>query len=187
MTSKVFVSGSMRIKHLDKSVLDRLERILGKEYAVIVGDADGVDKSIQSFLKSRGARSVVVYCTGASPRNNLGDWSTECVESLSEPGTRAYFTAKDIKMAEDCDYGLMVWDTKSTGTLRNAMELLSRRKSSLIYVNKQKFFHKVKEIEDFEKLLSFMSDSARRKAEQKLKLSQTLASLKYDQRQLFSA
>ena len=43
-------------------------------------------------------------------------------------------------MAEAADYGLMIWDAKSTGTLSNVIELLSRKKKSLVFVNKEKEF-----------------------------------------------
>ena len=45
--TKVFISGSMRIKRLDNNVLARINNILEKHYDVIVGDAGGVDTSVQ--------------------------------------------------------------------------------------------------------------------------------------------
>lgn len=55
------------------------------------------------------------------------------VNTSHAAGTRAFFTAKDLKMAEEADYGLMVWDTKSTGTLSNVIELL-KRKNALLFL-----------------------------------------------------
>ncbi|WP_125561438.1 hypothetical protein [Pseudoalteromonas rubra] len=182
---KVFISGSMRIKNLDRNVLDRIDGIVGKGYQVIVGDADGVDSSVQNHLLLRQCNSVIVYCSGERPRNNVGNWEVKKVETTAAPGTRAYFTAKDIEMAKNCDYGMMIWDTKSTGTLNNSIELLSRKKASLIYINKAKEFVKVKEVEDLENLLKFMSESAFNKAEQKLKIREKIASLKNEQGSLF--
>jgi len=182
---KVFISGSMRIKNLDGNVLDRINNIISSNYQVIVGDADGVDSSIQEYLTSKETKSVLVYCSGSKPRNNLGHWKTEVIETHAPSGTRAFFTAKDIKMAEDCDYGLMVWDTKSTGTLSNAIELLKRKKISLVYINKAKEFLKVKEISDLEKLVSYMSDSAFEKADKKLNLREKIEHFKYEQDSLF--
>ncbi len=126
---RVFISGSMRIKNLDDNVLTRINNIVDSDYQVILGDADGVDSSIQQYLVSKQSKSVVVYCSGEQPRNNIGHWLTEKIQTNVAPGTRAFFTAKDLKMAEDCDYGLMVWDTKSTGTLSNTIELLKRKKN----------------------------------------------------------
>ena len=63
---KVFISGSMRIKNLDKSVLERINNIVASDYQVIVGDADGIDRSVQEYLKSKQSKSVIVYCSGYS-------------------------------------------------------------------------------------------------------------------------
>lgn len=183
----VFVSGSMKIKHLDSQVIDRLKNIVESKYCVIVGDADGVDSSIQEYLKAQGADSVVVYCTGNSPRNNLGHWTTKNISTTSKPGTREYFTAKDKAMAEDCDCGFMVWDSSSTGTLSNAIELVARKKAGLVYVNKAKQFLKVKSVQDIEALLAFMSDAALKKADEKIGLLKRVGSMKFAQHDMFGA
>lgn len=182
---KVFISGSMKIKNLDTNVLSRINNILDSNYQVLVGDANGVDSSIQEYLNKKHSKSVTVYCSGSKPRNNIGHWVTEKIYTDSSPGTRAYFTAKDIKMAEDCDYGLMVWDTRSTGTLSNALELLKRKKMALVYINKAKEFLKIKETSDLEKLISYMSESAFNKANAKLKLKEKVESFKHEQDSLF--
>ena len=182
---KVFISGSMKIKNLDPSVLARINNILNSNYQVIVGDADGVDSCIQKYLDSKQTKSVVVYCSGEKPRNNIGQWLTENINTPVTPGTRAFFTAKDIKMAEDCDYGLMVWDAQSTGTLSNALELLKRKKISLVYINKTKEFLKVREASDLEKLVSYMSSSAFMKADKKLNIRDKIESIKNEQTNLF--
>lgn len=182
---KVFISGSMRIKNLDTNVLNRINNIVDSNYQVIVGDANGVDSSIQRYLESKQTKSVVIYCSGENPRNNFGHWLTEKIQTNVAPGTRAFFTAKDIRMAEDCDYGLMVWDTKSTGTLSNAIELLKRKKISLVYINKAKKFLKVKEVSDLEKLVSYMSESDFIKADKKLNLRDKIESFKNEQSILF--
>ncbi len=183
---KVFISGSMRIKRLDNNVLSRINNILEKHYSIVVGDADGVDSSVQEYLKQQGAKSVFVYCTGSRPRNNIGNWETNNVSTTSKPGTRAYFTAKDLEMASDCDYGLMVWDSKSTGTLSNAIELLSRRKKSLVYVNKAKEFLTVSDANDLRRLLQYMSPSSLSKAEEKLKIANKIEAFSNEQVQLFA-
>lgn len=182
---KVFISGSMRIKHLDNGVLNRINKIVNSNFQVIVGDANGVDSSIQEYLNTMRSKSVVVYCTGEQPRNNIGRWLVKKVRANTAPGTRAYYTAKDIKMADDCDYGLMVWDAKSTGTLSNAIELLKRKKISLVYINKLKEFLKIKSVSDLEKLISYMSEAAKTKAEAKLGLTDKIESFKNKQSSLF--
>jgi len=88
-------------------------------------------------------------------------------------------------MAEIADFGLMIWDTKSTGTLSNVIELLSRNKKSVVFVNKEKTFRNVCKVEQLEMLLGCMSDHARKKAEDKIGLSDRIASLKHVQSELF--
>lgn len=157
---KIFISGSMRIKNLNSKVLKRINNIINSRYEVIVGDAKGIDSSVQSYLHSKNMKLVSVYCTGSNPRNNIGHWPVKKIETDSKPGTRSYFTAKDISMAEDCDYGLMIWDSKSPGTLSNVIELLKRNKASVVFVNKAKEFVNVKDIKDLERLVRYMSESS---------------------------
>jgi hypothetical protein len=121
----------MRIKKLDQNITDRINNIINSQYEVIVGDASGVDSSIQNYLKNQSFESVKVYCTGDRARNNLGNWETRNIYSNAKSGTRAFFTAKDLEMAKDCDYGFMIWDTKSTGTLSNAIGLLKKKSHRL--------------------------------------------------------
>ena len=181
----VFISGSMRIKNLDNNIIERINNIIDSNFKIIVGDADGVDSSIQEYLVKKNTESVVVYCSGETPRNNMGSWDIKKIDTKISPGTRAFFTVKDIEMAEDCDYGLMVWDTKSTGTLSNAIELIARKKMALIYINKVKEFLKIKNASDLEKLVSYMSESAFIKADKKIKLKDRINSFKHEQRNLF--
>ncbi len=183
---KVFISGSMRITQLDENVLSRINNILEKNYEVLVGDADGVDSSVQEYLKQQAAKSVLVYCTGDRPRNNIGMWETNNICTTSKPGTRAYFTAKDLQMANDCDYGLMIWDSKSTGTLSNAIELLNRHKKSLVYVNKAKEFITISDVADLRRLLQYMAPSSFGKAEEKIHISKKLDALSNEQESLFA-
>ena len=182
---KIFISGSMRIKNLNDIVLRHINNIIDFQYEVIVGDADGVDSSVQAYLQSKSVKSVSVYCTGSQPRNNIGRWPVKKIKTDLKPGTRAYFTAKDISMAEDCDYGLMIWDSKSPGTLSNVIELLKLKKSSMVYINKAKKIMAIKDIEDLEKLITLMSEASFLKADTKLKIKKKIASFKNVQGVLF--
>ncbi len=113
---------------------------------------------------------MTVYCTSDEPRNNVGDWRVKRIQSSAEPGTRAFFTAKDLQMAKDADYGLMLWDAASTGTLSNVFELLKARKKCVVYVNKNQNFINVKEPSDILNLVAVMSDGAKMQAEKKIGL-----------------
>lgn len=87
-------------------------------------------------------------------------------------------------MAEAAGYGLMIWDAKSTGTLSNVIELLSRKKKSLVFVNKEKEFKVVADVNQLEELITFMSDHAKQKANEKIKLFDRISLLKHDQAEL---
>lgn len=186
MIKKVFISGSIKIKKIDTKVIERLKNIVTSNLEVIVGDADGVDSLIQEYLKLNSVHSVVVYCSGETPRNNLGHWDIKKVTTTSRQGTRQYFTAKDKAMAQDCDYGLMVWDASSTGTLSNAIELVEKNKVAVVYINKSKQFLNIKNVQDIEKMISFMSETSLRKAEEKIGLFKKIESIKFSQHDLFN-
>jgi len=186
MTMRVFIAGSMNIKHLDPKVKERIDNIVAQDFEVVVGDADGVDTSIQQYLLNYGATKTTVFCSGERPRNNVGHWPVQRVETSHTQGSRAFFTAKDIRMAEMADIGLMIWDTKSTGTLSNVLELLSRKKKSVVFVNKEKLFKNIANVEQLEELLSFMSEHAKKKADEKIRLFNRINALKHEQMQMFA-
>jgi predicted XRE-type DNA-binding protein len=177
----VFIAGSISIKRLHDKVQERIKKIVSSDFDVVVGDADGADTSIQECLQRYQAGKVTVYCTGDTPRNNVGEWPVQRVVSKAKAGSRAYFTAKDLEMARTSDYGLMVWDCKSTGTLSNVIELLREKKKSVVFVNKDKDFITISDKIGLDHLLTFMSEHARAKAEEKIGLSSMIASISQEQ------
>jgi hypothetical protein len=177
----VFIAGSIAISRLHPIVCDRIGNAVDRNMAVVVGDADGADTAIQRVLADRQAGSVTVYCSGDSPRNNVGNWPVEHIYPDAPSGTRRWFTAKDIAMAEAADYGLMIWDSRSTGTLSNIIELLGANKTSVVFVNKAKEFIKVADIDGLERLISMMSMTAKDKAEQKMHLTDKVRALRHRQ------
>jgi hypothetical protein len=173
----VFIAGSIAISRLHDKVKKRIENVVASNLDVVVGDADGADTSIQQCLLTQGARHVTVYCSGDEPRNNVADWPVKNIYPEAAPGSRVFFTAKDLEMAHASDYGLMIWDCKSTGTLSNVIELLKGEKKSVVFVNKHKDFVTVSDVPGLEHLLTFMSDHARAKAEEKIGLSAKIAGI----------
>jgi predicted XRE-type DNA-binding protein len=173
----VFIAGSISISRLHEKVQERINRIVSSDLNVVVGDADGADTSIQQCLHDYRATKVTVYCTGDTPRNNVADWPVHRVHSKARAGSRAFFTAKDLEMARSSDYGLMIWDCKSTGTLSNVIELLREKKKSVVFVNKDKDFVTIADKAGLDHLLRFMSEHARKKAEEKIGLSAKLAEM----------
>lgn len=183
--TKIFISGSLSIEGLAEKVTARLDNIIGSKFLALVGDANGIDSAIQKYLKAKSAVNVKIYCAGSSPRNNLGEWCVIRVATSHKKETRAFFTAKDLKMADDCDYGLMIWDSKSTGTLSNVIELLKRGKASVVYVNKLQEFITVKTVSDLHLLISKMANGSILQAERKIHLSEKVSLLEQGQTEMF--
>lgn len=173
----VFIAGSIKIKRLDPRFVDRIRNIVYDKLDVVVGDAMGADTSIQTELSKLVAENVTVYCSGNEPRNNIGGWRVKPIHSSAEPGTRAFFTAKDKAMAADADYGLMLWDAASAGTLSNVLELIRGGKKCVIFVNKKKEFLNIKEPSDLSNLVAHMSSGSRAQAEKKIGLNRKLSEI----------
>jgi len=181
----VFLAGSRSLTHLDEMVKERLDNVVEKGLAIVIGDANGADKAFQKYLANRNYRRVTIYCSGDTCRNNLGDWSTQNVLGLplvaahSGPAAakavgRAFFAYKDRKMAEDADYGLLLWDGKSAGTMPNVIEMLRRRKKTLVYVAATRDFIAVNGITDAFRLLQIADTHAKTDIEKKIAFSKTL-------------
>ncbi len=177
----VFLAGSINIKRLHPLFIERLSNIVSSKLDIVVGDANGADASIQKSLLAKSAATVTIYCSGFRPRNNVGNWPVQNVFPKESAGTRAYFTAKDQEMAKVADYGLMMWDAKSTGTLSNVIELSKRGKKCVVFVNKDEAFITVSDIDGLKRLVNVMSETARIKAEKKIGLGSKIASVSNEQ------
>ncbi|MFK3810215.1 hypothetical protein ACI1VO_25650, partial [Escherichia coli] len=70
----VFVAGSITIKNLDTLIVDRLKKIVNSRFRIVVGDANGVDSSVQRVLLELGCEKATVFSSSEKPRNNLGSW-----------------------------------------------------------------------------------------------------------------
>ncbi|WP_334021973.1 hypothetical protein [Burkholderia orbicola] len=175
----------MSISDLDPLVKVRIDNIIDRGFDVVIGDANGADTLIQRYLSSRGVTRATVFCSDEMPRNNIGNWPVERVATRYAQGARAFFTAKDIRMAEVADIGLMIWDTTSTGTLSNVLELLARKKTSVVFVSQGKDFRSIRTVEDLERLLSYMPPHAQRKADEKIRLFDRIGALRHEQRSMF--
>jgi len=125
---KVFISGSIKIKEIPLCAIEKIESIINKKFDVIIGDAKGVDLLVQKYLHKKLYENVTVYYAGDEIRNNYGNWKTKQVLSKSNEKGRDLYTLKDIEMANDADYGLMIWDGESKGTLANIKEMQTKNK-----------------------------------------------------------
>jgi hypothetical protein len=175
----VFIAGSISIDRITKAAAQRLDSIIDNGYAVVVGDAGGVDKAVERYLLDRHYNQVTVYCIN-QPRNNLGDWPVETVARTQSRPRRSDFAKKDLTMAEAADVGFMIWDGKSSGTLNNVLNLLSLGKHSLVYVHMEDQFLWIKDAQDSVMLAERIPADVREDVEKKVDLSRPIEALKSD-------
>ncbi len=129
----IFIGGSRHVSRLPSDVKKRLDNVVASGHQVIVGDANGADKAVQKHLLERQYDKVVVFCTGDTPRNNLGTWRTHHVDAPKSARGFHFYAAKDREMAREADFGLMIWDGKSAGTLLNVMRLVTAGKIAVLF------------------------------------------------------
>lgn len=151
---KVFIAGPRALSSLDEKVQNRLLNIIDHNLTVIVGDANGIDKAVQQFLHDRHYRNVIVYASGGEARNNIGDWPVKGIVVPNKVKGFEFYAAKDKKMAEDADYGFMIWNGKSKGTFNNIINLTKQRKKVLLYFTLHKKFYVFKSYEELQELAS---------------------------------
>ena len=142
----VFIGGSIRISRLNNIIRDRLNNIIIQGLQIYIGDANGVDKAVQKYLNEKNYKKVTVFCSGNSCRNNIGNWKTEYITVSNKLKGRNFYMVKDKIMAEKAQYGFMVWDGKSAGTLNNALNLLKDQKKVVLYFAPEQHCHTISNI-----------------------------------------
>jgi probable addiction module antidote protein len=131
--STVFIGGSRHVSRLPIEVQRRLDNVVATGHHVIVGDANGADKAVQKHFMDVSYDKVGVYCSGATPRNNLGSWPVHNVDAPKTAKGFQFYAAKDRAMAAAADFGLMIWDGKSPGTVLNILRLVRAGKISVLF------------------------------------------------------
>lgn len=168
---KVFIGGSRRLSRLNRKVTQTLDRLIERDLTIIIGDAHGADKAVQSYLANKKYRNVIVFCMQNQCRNNLGDWQSRRVETGLRNNGFEFYAVKDLAMAKETDYGFMLWDSKSKGTLNNIVSLLRESKPVMIYFSPTKTLHKLTNLGELSKILEKCDKESIRKFEKALGLS----------------
>lgn len=162
---KVFVGGSRKISKLSTEVLQRLDEIFAKKLPVVIGDAAGVDKSVQQYLNLKGYRDVEVFCCGTRCRNNVGNWPIRQVAVNSNRRDFDFYATKDLRMSEEASFGLMIWDGASAGTLMNVLRLIKRNKSAVIFEAPNHRFREVRNESEWKDFFAACSDEVKHRIE----------------------
>lgn len=163
---KVFLSGSRRLSRLPSEVQQRLDEMIRRELTILVGDANGADKAIQTYFAEQHYANVLVFCTAGDCRNNVGHWPIRAVDAPHRVRDFAFFTAKDAAMADEADVGLALWDGQSSGTIVNVARLVARAKPAVVYVAPLKTFATMKTPDDLVGFLSSANTDVRDRVEE---------------------
>lgn len=145
---KVFISGSIALKFIPQMVYERLDNMIKGGLEILVGDALGIDLAVQEYFKKRGYFNVCVYGIYESARNMASaEFNFTQVkvplENVKKERERQFF--KDEEMARACDYGLVIWDEKSSGCYKNIQNLYKFGKKYVVWDDKIKDFLKENE------------------------------------------
>ena len=141
---------------------------------MLIGDANGADRAMQEYLAQKGYTHVLIFCAGTTCRNNVGEWETRFVPSDRPRKDFHHYVIRDEKMIEEADYGFMMWDGKSKGTLNNIVNLLEMHKPVLVYLSPRKMFLTLKSKDDLPGLLSSCDQDAVESLENSLGLSRRI-------------
>lgn len=162
---KVFIGGSRKVSRLSIEVQRRLDQIIDKRLAVIIGDANGVDRAVQQYFRERQYDQVEVFCMEGACRNNVGNWPIRSITAPSKKKDFSYYSTKDKAMAEEASVGFMIWDGKSIGTLTNVFRLICQNKKAVIYTAPLKQFSDLKDKADWNTFLSSSRNELREEIE----------------------
>lgn len=157
----IFIGGSRDVTKLPAELINRLDAIITQRHRVLVGDANGADKQVQKYLASKNYPDVILYCSGEKPRNNVGEWTVHPVVVQAKAKDYHFYAMKDREMAEAADFGLMIWDGKSPGTLLNLVRLIERGKIAVLYHLPEKHVLNFKSAQQLRTYLSHCSDTVR--------------------------
>lgn len=141
----VFISGSSKTedelsshyrKELPKEVKSSINSYIRNNIHINVGDAPGIDRQVQKYLKDKNYKNVTVYGPGKSVRHlEDSDWQTKTVnDPFHKEGSKEWLAKKDIEMAKDSSEGLaIVIDTGASATRNNVSRLMSEGKNVKVY------------------------------------------------------
>lgn len=134
----VFISGSSKTqdkesgyyrKRLPKPVRDKIDQKMRNGDKIIVGDAPGIDRQVQDYLKSKKYKNVEVYGPGKQVRYSADkNWKTNPIDDPDhEPMSPEWLAKKDKAMTDAADEGLAIILDEGAKATRNNIERLNKQ------------------------------------------------------------
>jgi hypothetical protein len=173
----VFLSGSRKISRLNNLIRARIKNMTDQGLRIVVGDANGADKALQGYLADTHYRDVVVFCAGTACRNNVGSWTVKNVEVPGKSTGREFYAEKDKAMAKEADFGFVLWDGQSVGSVNNIFELVKSCKPVVVYFAPEKQFYNLKHPSDVQALLGRCAEDDYNNISKKVHLERRLEDL----------
>ena len=167
-------------------IRSRIRNMMDQGFRIIVGDANGADKALQGFLAEAAYQNVSVFCAGPVCRNNVGNWQVKKVQVDPKLKGRNFYTQKDKIMAKEADYGFVLWDGRSAGSIRNVFELLKRQKRVVIYLSPEKRFVNISQAQDVQELLNSCNSADYQNISKKINLAKHLEDLNFSSQKSLS-
>lgn len=158
---KIFIAGPRAVLELNNVIITRMNNIIKQGFEILVGDASGIDYAIQRECYNKGYKSLKVYATNGYARNNIGKWTVEKVDVPKKLKGFDYYAAKDYQMAVDADYGFMIWNGVSKGTLNNMINLLKLNKTVMLYFTPHNKLYKITNMNGLEFLINKLDHNIR--------------------------
>ena len=141
----VFISGSSKTqfkdsgyyrKGLPKDIKKQINGYMDEGKRIVVGDAPGIDRQVQNYLKSKGYSNVEVYGPGKKVRYNANkQWKTHAIDAPEfEEMSGEWLAKKDKAMTKVATEGLaVILDEGAAATRNNIKRLKSQGKPVKIY------------------------------------------------------
>lgn len=177
----VFLSGSRKIGRIGADIRRRIDNMVENSLTIVAGDANGADKAMQSYLAELKYRDVTIYFVGDAPRNNVGHWPTKNVHVNEGLSGRDFYAQKDREMAKIADFGFVLWDGKSSGSVQNMLWLLTEKKPVVVYFAPEKLFYNFRTENELVGVLANCDDAILNDIGRKISLPDPLSKAKRKQ------
>lgn len=159
-----FVSGSSKTqdktspyyhRKLTRNIRKELDSEMKAGNKIIVGDAPGIDRQVQDYLKKKKYKNVEIYSPGKQSRY-LADksWKNHLIDDPKhEPMSSEWLAKKDKAMAKAADKGIAVILDQGAGATRNNIKRLqdSNKNVSVYQINPKNIigYSKVKKLKNY--------------------------------------
>ena len=142
----LFVSGSSKTetkgspyyrKKLPRDIRSKLNDSMWEGEKIIVGDAPGIDRQVQNYLKKKRYSNVEVYGPGKQVRYLANKkWKANPIDVPgAEPMSKEWLAGKDFVMTDISTKGLaVILDEGATATRNNVQRLIDQNKSVDVYM-----------------------------------------------------